>query len=134
MRRRELFATVGSVSLTTLGGCTALRDPPVTVESVQTTVTGESGTTVLTVVELSLESGVDSHTTPVEMKIERGGERVAYGWVKETVFTDVVNMHTDFPVVEIDASVPIRPDEYDAFGRIEGKDWMEATHVKSIGY
>jgi hypothetical protein len=104
----------------------------VSVESVQTTITGEAGTTVLTVVTLQLDEGADGYTTPVEMKIEQNGERVAYSWVKEDITTSLAEFVTSFPVVEVDGSVPIQPDQYEAFGRIEGGEWREAEQVDSV--
>jgi hypothetical protein len=132
MFRRKLLRSAAAAGVATLGGCIFSGGHPLSVESVQTTTTGESETDILTVVILRLDTDVDTYEVPVEVKIEKRGEKVAYSWIKEEIITSTVEFPVFFPIAEVDGSIPIRPDEYDAFGRVGGEEWQKAKHVDNI--
>lgn len=85
-----------------------------------------------TLVTVSKNRDFSSIEKRLHVKVERDGERIAFSSYEKR-FTGASFAQTQsFLIVGVDGDFPIRPDDYTAFGRIEGQEWVRAQHVDSI--
>lgn len=68
----------------------------------------------------------------MECKLEKDGERIAFGSYKEEIIGTSFSENKSFLIVGVDGELPIQSDDYTAFGRISGQEWVEAQYVDSI--
>jgi hypothetical protein len=130
VRRRQFLASAACTGTVVTSGCAAMLRPPVSVESVKTTV--ESKINIHIFISLSKNKDFDIVNKKLEFKLVKDEERVAFGSYKEEIIGTSFSENKSFLIVGVDGEIPIQPDDYTAFGRISGQEWVEAQYVDSI--
>ena len=130
MRRRQFLSSAVCTSAVVTSGCAALLRPPVSVESVVTTV--ENKMNIHTVVNIRKNKDFDKVNKLIEVKVMKDEERIAFESYKEEISGTSFSENKSFLVVGVDGELPIQSDDYTAFGRISEQEWVEAQHVDSI--
>ncbi|MEZ3145206.1 hypothetical protein [Halobaculum sp. MBLA0143] len=130
MRRREFLRSAACTSTVVTSGCAALARPPISVESVKTTVEDKMNIHVLVTISNNKEFNIVEKR--LQARITKDEERIAFESYKEDIIGTSFSENKSFLIVGVDGELPIQPDDYTAFGRIRGQEWVKAQHVDSI--
>jgi|GEM_PF-2191333 len=83
-------------------------------------------------VSVSKDREFDTVEKRIQVKILKDEERVAFESYRERIIGTSFSEKKSFLIVGVDGELPIQRDDYTAFGRISGEEWVRAEYTDSI--